>query len=248
MRLPTLEGVIRRRLLVNYRVDPDIIARQLPAPFRPKLQRGTAVAGICLIRLEHIHPTVLPIHVGFASENAAHRVAVLWNDADGDHEGVFIPRRDTSSWLNHVAGGRLFPGEHHRATFAITALDDSIDLFMRSHDGAVTVKLRGRAAKALPSDSAFATVLEASNFFEPGSLGYSVTREPHKLHGVRLETQQWLVEPLQIDEVASSYFDDGDRFPAGTVRFDSALIMRDIPHRWHAADELYTLPPAAPSR
>ena len=37
MRLPTIEGTIRRRILVNYRVDPAVIQRHLPSRFRPKL-------------------------------------------------------------------------------------------------------------------------------------------------------------------------------------------------------------------
>jgi len=245
MRLPILDGVIRRRVLVNYRVDPDLLARQLPAPFRPKLHDGAAVAGICLIRLEQIHPAFVPLRVGFASENAAHRIAVVWRDEGGPHEGVFIPRRDTGSFVNHLAGGRLFPGEHHRATFDVATAGDSIDLHMRSRDGAVTVRVKGHVAVALPSHSVFASVTEASNFFEPGALGYSVTRELHKLHGIRLETQGWRVEPLHVDEVASSYFEDTARFPTGTARFDSALIMRNIRHRWHAAGDLYALPPCA---
>ena len=52
MRLPRVHGVIRRRLLVNFRLDPDVAQRQLPASFHPKLHDGHAVAGICLIRLE----------------------------------------------------------------------------------------------------------------------------------------------------------------------------------------------------
>src|SRR4029453_9616399 len=103
MRLPKIHGVIRRRLLVNFRVDPDVIARQLPAPFRPKRYRGAAVAGICLIRLEEIRPKGFPRLAGLASENAAHRIAVEWDEADGKREGVYIPRRDTGSLVNHLA-------------------------------------------------------------------------------------------------------------------------------------------------
>lgn len=241
MRLPVIEGVIRRRLLVNFRVDADVIARQLPTPFRPKLHNGFAIGGICLIRLEQLHPAFLALPVGFASENAAHRIAVVWQDEQGSHEGVYIPRRDTSSLVNHLAGGRLFPGEHHRATFEVITAGEGIDLRMRSLDGAVTVSVSGSIATELPSSSVFANVTEASNFFEAGSLGYSPTQDPHKLHGLRLETDGWRVEPLQVDEVASSYFDDAARFPAGTRQFDSALIMRDIRHRWLAADDLYSM-------
>ena len=113
MQLPNIQGVIRRRLLVNFRVDPSVIQRQLPAPFRPKLQAGYSVAGICLIRLENIRPRYVPSPFGINSENAAHRIAVTWEDERGVHDAVYIPRRDTSSLVNQLAGGRLFPGEHN---------------------------------------------------------------------------------------------------------------------------------------
>src|SRR5947199_8339016 len=110
MRLPILEGVIRRRVLVNYRVDPHLLERLLPSPFRPKLHDGAAVAGICLIRLEQIHPAFVPLRVGFASENAAHRIAGGWRDEGGPHEGGFIPPRAPRSFVNHLAGREPVPG------------------------------------------------------------------------------------------------------------------------------------------
>ena len=68
MRMPKVHGVIRRRILVNFRVAPEVIQRLLPDPFRPKLHRGQAIAGICLIRLEDIRPVRFPRMVGFSSE------------------------------------------------------------------------------------------------------------------------------------------------------------------------------------
>ena len=35
MMIPTLQGVLDRQILVNYRVDPEVLARLVPAPFRP---------------------------------------------------------------------------------------------------------------------------------------------------------------------------------------------------------------------
>ena len=116
MKIPSLEGIIRRRMLVNFRVDPNVMKALLPAPFRPKLHHDYAIAGVCLIRLEKIRPEGLPEFLGISSENAAHRVAVEWTDPAGElREAVYIWRRDTGSWLGRLAGGRLFPGEHHAA-------------------------------------------------------------------------------------------------------------------------------------
>lgn len=234
MRLPVIRGLIRRRLLVNYRVDADVMQRLLPGPFRPKLHCGHAIAGICLIRLEQIRPAWLPRWCGIASENAAHRIAVLWDDAGGaPREGVYIPRRDTGSLLNYLGGGRLFPGEHHRARFDVTDDGRSLSMRVRSHDGAMEVTLRGTESDALPATSRFASLAEASAFFEAGHTGYSVTRAPHRLDGLRLRTEVWQLRPFDIAEVASTFFSDDGLFPPGSAIFDHALIMRNACHRWH---------------
>jgi Uncharacterized conserved protein (COG2071) len=240
MRLPSIHGVIRRRILVNFRVDPDVIQAQLPSRFRPKLQGESAIAGICLIRLEEIRPRFLPRALGISSENAAHRVAVNWDDDAGvSREGVFIPRRDTGSYLNHLAGGRLFPGEHHRAFFDVQSDGSAIALHMRSDDGEVEVNVRGRVSETLPAGSSFPSLAEASRFFEPGALGYSATSDPDRLDGITLRTKTWRVEPLDVEQVYSSWFSDESRFPKGSVEFDCALLMRDIEHEWEGAADLY---------
>jgi hypothetical protein len=239
MQLPVIQGLIRRRILVNFRVDPAVMQARIPERFRPKLHAGHAIAGICLIRLEEIRPRLAPAWIGMSSENAAHRIAVRWGGVDGEKEGVFIPRRDTSSWMNHLAGGRVFPGEHHHARFGVREDEEEIDLVMRSGDGEVYVRVRGRRGGDLASSSCFGSLSEASRFFEPGSLGYSVTKDEGRLDGIELRTRGWSVEPLQIREVESSWFSDTARFPRGSVEFDCALLMRNVGHEWHGAEDLY---------
>jgi uncharacterized protein YqjF (DUF2071 family) len=239
MKLPTIEGIIRRRILVNYRVDPAVVAKVLPSRFRPKLQDGQAVAGVCLIRLEHIRPKLVPEVLGISSENAAHRIAVLWEEPNGvTREGVFIPRRDTNSLINRLVGGRLFPGEHHDADFKVVETDREIALSVRSLDGEVAVNLAGSISDKFPSTSIFRSLDDASSFFESGSVGYSVTSDNGRLDGVKLNTIDWRVEYLEVSELYSSYFADTDRFPQGSAEFDHALLMRNISHQWHSVDDL----------
>jgi hypothetical protein len=72
----------------------------------------------------------------------------------------------------------------------------------------------------------------------------TVTHDAHRLHGLRLQTDGWRVEPLELESVSSSFFEDTQRFPPGSAILDSALIMQDLSHRWHAADDLACSPPA----
>jgi len=215
--------------------------RLLPTPFRPKLHRGHAIAGICLIRLEQIRPKGLPPACGFSSENAAHRNAVLWSDASGqEQEGVFVPRRDTDSRLNHWAGGRIFPGEHHLARFAASDDRNRVEISLRSDDGGADLAVVARAAKSLPASSCFHSLEEASSFFESGRVGYSVTRDCCRFDGLQLQVREWRVQPqpLDIDRVESSFFGHAGRFPQGSIAFDHALMMRDVAHEWHHVPDL----------
>ncbi|MEO8182586.1 MAG: DUF2071 domain-containing protein [Deltaproteobacteria bacterium] len=236
VRIPVIQGVIQRRILVNYRVDPAALCGILPAPFRPHLVEGTAIAGICLIRLTSVRPRLMPAVLGITSENAAHRIAVEWDDAAGTRHGVYIPRRDSSSWLNQLLGGRFFPGEHGAAEFDVR---DDGDHFRVQMDSATShVLIEGHLASSLPPGSVFKSLGVASRFFEQGTLGYSATSQPGRFEGLTLSTRAWKVEPVEVTRVESSFFEDVAQFPAGSTAFDCALLMRNIPHEWLAEDDI----------
>lgn len=238
MRIPVIRGIIDRRLLVNYHVDPDVMADVLPAPFKPKLVHGYAIGGICLIRLKKVRPKFLPIPFGIGSENAAHRIAVEWLDNGVMREGVYIPRRDTDSWLNTLAGGRVFPGRHHAATFTVHEISDEFSVSLLSHDDETRLHVSGHVGSDLPASSVFSSLASASAFFEAGSLGYSATSEDGQYDGLELRCTNWNVEPLDVEAVQSTFFDDQTRFPAGSTEFDCALLMRGIDHEWHSREAL----------
>ncbi|QTN33343.1 DUF2071 domain-containing protein [Akkermansiaceae bacterium] len=239
MRIPAISGIIRRRILLNYRVSPDIAAALVPSRFRPKLVRGHAIAGICLIRLEEIRPKGLPGFLGISSENSAHRIAVEWEGDDGEaREGVFVPRRDTGSRLNSLAGGRLFPGVHHFSEFRAIDRDGNISLRVDAGDATPLVDLELRGSCDFPGTSVFASLTEASEFFEAGCIGYSARPDSCRLDGLLLKASGWKVSPLEVLRAASSFYDDPSIFPPGSIALDHALLMRDISHEWHSEPEM----------
>jgi hypothetical protein len=212
-----IKATIERRILVNYRVDPDILARSVPAPFRPTIVHGYGIAGICLIRLADVRLAGLPA-LGITSENAAHRIAVEWDTAGGPVKGVYIPRRDTSSRLTALLGGRVFPGWHHRSRFQV-----------QEGDGRYRIRFAGgevaahRADDVMPG-SVFTTVEEASAFFRCAPLGYAATPAAGVYDGVELDPDRWEMSPLHLDAVHSILFD-------GHVP-DSAFLMAGIGTTW----------------
>jgi hypothetical protein len=241
LQLPVIAGTIQRRLLVNFRCRPDVLQHLLPAPFRPKLIRGWGIAGICLIRLGGVRPAFLGDMGGFSSENAAHRIAVEWDEDGATREGVFIPRRDTNALLNRLIGGRFFPGVHHAAEFRASETENHFELEMRSKDGVHFVCVKARVADGLPGNSIFASLDEASEFFRAGALGWSVREKDTAFDGLELDCREWKMELLAVDQVESSFFGDRKLFPEGAAVFDSAFLMRNIPHVWNARGRLATL-------
>ena len=238
MRLPAISGIIDRRILANYRVDPTHMAAVLPDPFRPKLVNGFAIGGICLIRLKRVRPKMLPIPWGIGSENAAHRIAVEWDSNGQTEQGVYIPRRDTNSLLNSFAGGRIFPGIHHHAQFTVDEYEDHYSVTMASDDGIANVHVSGSITPTFSDSSVFDSLESASKFFELGSLGYSETKTNGKFDGLELQCDNWHVQSLSVDSIQSSFFEDQSRLPNGSVQFDCALLMRDIVHEWHGRSDL----------
>ena len=238
MRIPTIRGLIDRRVLVNFRVDAEFLSKICPAPFRPQMIGGLGMAGICLNRLKHIRPKLLPPSLGISSENAAHRIAVEWDSTNGVQSGVYVIRRDSSSILNSLAGGRIFPGIHHRARFQVRETEHEYHIAMDSIDGSTHVSVDGGVTDNLPVNSIFPTLAECSQFFQEGSVGYSPAKSNGKFDALELRAFRWNVQPLHVSKVRSSFFDDREIFPEGSVTFDNALLMRGIEHEWHSRESI----------
>jgi hypothetical protein len=238
MKLPVIRGRIDRRILVNYRVDAQCLERILPVPFRPKLVHGFGVAGICLIRLKQVRAAGCPAWTGMSSENAAHRVAVEWDTEDGCSEGVYIPRRDTSSRLVSLAGGRLFPGMQSHATFQVRESGTHYDIGLDSDDRLTRVHLTAHRASHLPPDSVFESLRQATQFFQAGAVGYSATTNRSRHEGMELCAMNWNLDPLVVEGVESSFFDDRNAFPAGAAELDSAFLMQGIEHTWQSLPDI----------
>lgn len=247
MKIPAITGTIRRRILLNCRVAPDVARAVLPTRFRPKLIGGHAIAGVCLIRLEGIRPRGFPSFTGISSENSAHRIAVEWEDNHGEtQQGVFVPRRDTDSRMNALAGGRIFPGVHRLSKFTVDDRDGKISMRIVADDiENPLVELEASENEEFPDTSVFPSLNDSSEFFEAGSIGYSARPGCCTLDGLLLKVSDWRVSPLSVQSVRSAYYDDRSIFPAGSIELDHALLMRDIPHEWHSEPTMISDDPKA---
>jgi hypothetical protein len=146
--------------------------------------------------------------------------------------GVYIPRRDTSSRLGALLGGRLVPGWQHKARFVVEEGGGSYRVSVISRDGEVDIDVSVHRADTVAPTSVFASVAEASGFFRCAPMGYAATKRDGVFDGVTLTADGWAVEPLHLDAVRSSFFDDRTRFPAGAAVPDSAFLMANLETKW----------------
>lgn len=233
MKIPTIHGLIDRRILINFTAEPEVVEKIIPFPFRPKIYKGKAIVGICLIRLKNIKPKGLPDFIGVNSENGAHRIAVEWEENGETKSGVYIPRRDTSLKLNTLVGGRIFPGKHYYAKFVVEENKGNYHINFKSSDN-TEILIDAVEAKLFNDKSIFETLNNASEFFETGAIGYSPNKG--KFEGLRLKAYKWEVKPLEVLNVKSTFFENEVIFPKGSVNFDNALLMTNIEHEWNSIE------------
>jgi hypothetical protein len=227
-----ITATVERRLLLNYRADPDVAAALLPTGLRPRLVGGGAVVGICVLSLSGIRPLGLPRAVGIHTDNAAHRIGVEWDTPEGVVTGVYVPRRVTTSRLTAWVGGRLFPGVHTRVGLVTEV--DGLRLRVSLATPADDLSVRAVVTETDNFTSGlFADLAEASAYFEAASIGWSPDHRG-RLEGMVMQVTPWSVRPVVIESLASTWFDDPIRFPPGTLEPDCGLVMEALTARWDA--------------
>ncbi|MGJ8673700.1 DUF2071 domain-containing protein [Rubritalea sp.] len=226
-------GRIDHRILLNYRIEPDVLQKHLPNGFRPMLVDGYAIGGICQVSLSQMRAKGMAKIFGSQSHNAAHRVAV--HSSEGV-EGVLVLRRDTNSSLNVYSGGKMFPGEYRKADFEVQAADGRYQVEINQLGGAQLMSIDAEQTDLLDGDSVFKSMDEVSRFFKKGNLGWSLNKEGQSYDAIELVTKQWHMEPLEVLSCYSAYFDDKNLFPEGSSQFDSAVLMKDLEHSWVVRD------------
>jgi uncharacterized protein YqjF (DUF2071 family) len=228
-----VKGIIDHRILLNYRIDPKIMQKNLPDEFKPKIINGYAVGGICQVSLSEMRPKGLPNILGAKSHNVAHRIAAITSKG----EGVFVTRRDTNSVINTISSGRLFPGVYKKADFQVESNDQSYSVRIEQ-EGNCLMNIKAKVSEDIEPTSIFNSVNEISDFFLTGNIGWSQKENDKGFDSIELSTVEWSMKPLRVSEQFSAYFMDESKFPKGSVEFDSAMVMQGLEHSWISREEL----------
>lgn len=232
MKLPRLNGVIDRRILVNYRVRPDVVKSLLPLHLDPLIVNGYASAGICIIRLKDVGIYGSPSCFRMTSENTAHRFLVTFIKDGEKMNGVYIPRRDTDSTLNVMLAGKIFSWPHYPATYEVVETIGRYSIKMKGKEKKTLLDIETHTVNKFPSGSMFDNIQHASDCFKSCSIGISPSTTADNFKVIELRTKRWAVKPLHVKKLTSTYFEDESLFPKSAIQFDNALLMTEIQHEW----------------
>lgn len=232
MELPALNGIIDRRILINYRIRPEVVKSLLPSHLDPLVINGYASGGICLLRLKNIGVKGAPSFLRINSENAAHRFLVTYRKDGEIVKGVYIPRRDTDSQLNVLVAGKLFSWPHYPASFEVEEGNGRYAVNMKSSDAKTALTVSAELHTDFPTNSVFNSLGHASSCFESCAAGVSPSSKAKEFKTIHLKTKTWNVKPLQIRTLKSNFFEDKSLFPDGSIEFDNALLMEGVEHEW----------------
>ncbi|HTN79565.1 MAG TPA: hypothetical protein VMK16_07820 [Acidimicrobiales bacterium] len=228
VRTPVLQATLERRLLLTYRLDPDAVADLVPGPFWLHMVGGFAVGSITLDHVTALRPRGLPAAAGFTSQNAAHRIAVEWDQHGRKAAGTFVLSRHTSARRIAVAGDRLFPGLRMRADFDVDDRGPNVSVGFRGSDGSA-VDAEVVVDDDVGRSELFSAPQEGWRLAVRGAMTASLRRKAGELDWIDEHARGGRVRAASIERVTSSLFSAALGTP------DSAIVARDVMIEWQAA-------------
>lgn len=106
-----MRTVFRNCFLVNFAVEPNALAAQLPGHLRPDVHHDRAFVSVVIAKMERMRPAFLPAALGVTYIQVVYRAIVLC----GSERGVCFLRSDADHPLMVLGGNALTFFQFHRA-------------------------------------------------------------------------------------------------------------------------------------
>ena len=208
---------VRGRVVVFYRVEPDVARGLLPSELRPRITAGSAIVVLCYTHLGRLETRFLP-HRLATSHHLAYRVSAEAAGENGPTCSTWVAHRETSSRIGARWNEKVFRHGHGRSRFSIE--DDACELTLRVESSRGD-ELFLRASACESTGTVFSQPNDVGEFFRNDG-----TIRPHGVFAREADVvdahNAFVPEPLALIELRSAFFEDPDRFPSGSVAIDGA--------------------------
>lgn len=242
-RLAQATGILEDTVLLNFRTDPNVLKRLLPAPFVPRLVDGYGLVGILMFKMRDL---ACETNMGLPSPPSDHvlyRVAVSWQQGTRTHHGMYLLRHEVNTRLPVRQRKRgLFPVAAQPVRWHKAPEAGKFEWSLQTRNR-TRLKVQARLAAYFPPGSVFDSLDQASVFFQKERAAIAPRFQKSVFANTRFLPLNWAVKPLFIESLQTDMDQLGNLFPKGHIFFDSGLIWPQIPCKWQEGHEIVSSRP-----
>ena len=225
---------------INYAVDPQVLARELPPPLQPEIHKGSAWLQVLMSSLREMRPQGTPSLFGVNFYQVSYRAAVTCRGRDGrTRRGGFFVRSETNDEVMRAVGNTLAEFKYHDFGAAemimirdgerlTVGVDPSVP---GGHPGGKLVGIFDtRPQETPPAGSAWASLEELQEPLVDCYDAFGVDPSGPWLYILTIDRGPWNARFVRPEQLYCELVDTGAY--AGAARLDSVLHIRECPYRW----------------
>lgn len=221
---------------LNYAVDPERLARLLPAPLEPEVFHGTAWVQVLMSSLRDMRPQGIVPLLGVCFYQASYRAAVRYRNANGDwRRGGYFVRSETNDPVMRRVGNALTEFKFHEfgeAQMVMAREGGLLTLSVDPEPGFPHGRLVGvfdTAPRTAPPEGSVWEGLEALH--EPLVECYDALGVADGyVYVLTIDRAPWNARFARPVELYCEYFEEGPLAPG--ARLDSVLHLTECAYRW----------------
>jgi uncharacterized protein DUF2071 len=229
--------VFRRCLLVNFAVEPSLLAGALPPSIEPDVHKGRAFLSVVVGQMERMRPAGVPRALGITYNQIVYRAVVRCSG----ERGVHFLRSDADSRMMSAFGNLMSFFRFHRSLIAFRSHDGVLDLDVTTSSripGDIHATFTvGAPSSTLPGTSAFSTVEEAKHWLVELFVAFDRTPGSANIDLVRIRRGEWDVRVVEDLRGDYGFMTAGAPFTPETARLDSIFLVGDVPYYWHRLEK-----------
>ena len=232
----TMTGTLEHTFLLNHAVSPEKLRPLIPRVFEPDLHKGHAFFSLVIVDLRRMRPAWLPAFMGFDYVHIGYRVPVWFESNGSRRRGVYFVRSDGSKRLFNFFGNVMtyFNFQPARVRLDWREGEVAIDASCvpeEKCDVHVVLDTKNRH-DALPANSLFDSLEEATTFFTELEQGFWFDQQRNEVNIVVIERPHWPIKPIQAKEYGAQFFQDGNAFDTTTAKPDVFYHVQGVPYVW----------------
>ena len=241
-----MRGMVTRRFLVSYPVDPVLLTDRLPPGAELSLHDEAAWVSACFVNMKNMRPSVFPRSMGFELNYLIHRTRARLPFPDGKkREAVLVLEPNLDRRVLGWFGARLTGVEFNYRPIRLNETEKSWTLLMKDHEEIVydAVIPKSSINPDAPASARFSSINSADDFLLGVSFGGQWHAKTNRLRLLAETHDRWNTLMGEC-KTNSNRFLESLGNEAGSLEADHVISMTDIPHYFAMRGSNVTLPTA----